>query len=31
MREDLLELLNIEELEKYFTSDELANHPARRS
>jgi succinate dehydrogenase / fumarate reductase flavoprotein subunit len=31
MREDLLELLNIEELEKYFTPDELANHPARRS
>jgi succinate dehydrogenase / fumarate reductase, flavoprotein subunit len=31
MREDLLALLNIEELEKYFTPDELANHPARRS
>jgi len=31
MREDLLELVEIEELEKYFTSEELANHPARRS
>jgi succinate dehydrogenase / fumarate reductase flavoprotein subunit len=31
MREDLLELVDIEELEKYFTSEELANHPARRS
>ncbi|BBY18323.1 fumarate reductase/succinate dehydrogenase flavoprotein subunit [Mycolicibacterium litorale] len=31
MRDDLLELLDIEELEKYFTDDELANHPARRS
>ena len=31
MREDLLELFDIEELEKYFTPDELANHPARRS
>ncbi len=31
MREDLLDLLEIEELEKYFTPEELANHPARRS
>ena len=31
MREDLLAMLNIEELEKYFTPEELANHPARRS
>src|ERR1700716_750889 len=31
MREDLLELVEIEELEKYFTPEELANHPARRS
>ena len=31
MREDLLELIDIEELEKYFTPEELANHPARRS
>jgi succinate dehydrogenase / fumarate reductase, flavoprotein subunit len=31
MREDLMAMLNIEELEKYFTPDELANHPARRS
>ncbi|MBW8710288.1 MAG: FAD-binding protein, partial [Mycobacterium sp.] len=31
MRADLLELLDIEELEKYFTPEELANHPARRS
>ncbi|KUI38042.1 fumarate reductase/succinate dehydrogenase flavoprotein subunit [Mycobacterium sp. GA-2829] len=31
MRDDLLELLDIEELEKYFTDEELANHPARRS
>jgi succinate dehydrogenase / fumarate reductase flavoprotein subunit len=31
MREDLLELVDIEELEKYFTAEELANHPARRS
>jgi succinate dehydrogenase / fumarate reductase flavoprotein subunit len=31
MRDDLLELIDIEELEKYFTPDELANHPARRS
>src|SRR3984957_14162988 len=31
MREDLLAMLEIQELEKYFTPDELANHPARRS
>ncbi len=31
MREDLLELLDIQELEKYFTVEELADHPARRS
>jgi succinate dehydrogenase / fumarate reductase flavoprotein subunit len=31
MREDLLELVEIEELEKYFAPEELANHPARRS
>jgi succinate dehydrogenase / fumarate reductase flavoprotein subunit len=31
MRDDLLELLDIDELEKYFTDEELANHPARRS
>jgi succinate dehydrogenase / fumarate reductase flavoprotein subunit len=31
MREDLLELVEIDELEKYFTPEELANHPARRS
>lgn len=31
MREDLLALVDIEELEKYFTTEELANHPARRS
>jgi succinate dehydrogenase / fumarate reductase flavoprotein subunit len=31
MREDLMAMLNIEELQKYFTPDELANHPARRS
>ncbi|MGV0774434.1 fumarate reductase/succinate dehydrogenase flavoprotein subunit [Mycolicibacterium elephantis] len=30
MREDLLELIEIDELEKYFTPEELANHPARR-
>jgi succinate dehydrogenase / fumarate reductase flavoprotein subunit len=30
MRDDLLELLDIEELEKYYTDEELANHPARR-
>ncbi|MEZ0365400.1 fumarate reductase/succinate dehydrogenase flavoprotein subunit [Mycobacterium sp. pUA109] len=31
MREDLLELFEIGELEKYFTDDELAEHPGRRS
>ncbi|MDQ2636175.1 MAG: FAD-binding protein, partial [Actinomycetota bacterium] len=30
MREDLLELIEIDELEKYFTPEELANHSARR-
>ena len=31
MRPDLLELFEISELEKYFTDDELAEHPGRRS
>jgi succinate dehydrogenase / fumarate reductase flavoprotein subunit len=31
MRDDLLELIDIDELEKYFTPEELANHPSRRS
>ncbi|MGV0635176.1 fumarate reductase/succinate dehydrogenase flavoprotein subunit [Mycolicibacillus trivialis] len=31
VREDLLELFEIDELEKYFTDDELADHPGRRS
>ncbi len=31
MREDLLELFEIEELGKYFTDEELAEHPGRRS
>ncbi|MFM9035327.1 MAG: fumarate reductase/succinate dehydrogenase flavoprotein subunit [Mycobacterium sp.] len=30
MREDLLELFDIEELGKYFTDDELARHPGRK-
>jgi succinate dehydrogenase / fumarate reductase flavoprotein subunit len=30
MRDDLLELIDIEELEKYFTPEELANHSSRR-
>ena len=30
MREDLLELFDIEELGKYFTDEELAQHPGRR-
>ncbi|MEO3758967.1 fumarate reductase/succinate dehydrogenase flavoprotein subunit [Mycobacterium sp. B14F4] len=30
MRDDLLELIDIEELEKYFTHEELANHSSRR-
>jgi succinate dehydrogenase / fumarate reductase flavoprotein subunit len=29
MRPDLLELFEIEELEKYYTDDELADHPGR--
>ncbi|MCV7316385.1 fumarate reductase/succinate dehydrogenase flavoprotein subunit [Mycolicibacillus parakoreensis] len=31
VRDDLLELFEIEELEKYFTEEELANHPGRRT
>jgi succinate dehydrogenase / fumarate reductase flavoprotein subunit len=31
MREDLMAMLEIEELEKYFTPEELANHPSRKS
>lgn len=31
VREDLLELFEIDELDKYFTDDELADHPGRRS
>ncbi len=31
MRPDLLELFDISELEKYYTDDELAEHPGRRS
>jgi succinate dehydrogenase / fumarate reductase flavoprotein subunit len=30
MRADLLELFEVSELEKYFTDDELAEHPGRR-
>ncbi len=30
MRPDLLELFEIEELEKYYTDEELADHPGRR-
>ncbi|WP_156687531.1 fumarate reductase/succinate dehydrogenase flavoprotein subunit [Mycobacterium sp. Marseille-P9652] len=30
MRPDLLELFDISELEKYYTDDELADHPGRR-
>jgi succinate dehydrogenase / fumarate reductase flavoprotein subunit len=30
MRSDLLELFDISELEKYYTDDELAEHPGRR-
>jgi hypothetical protein len=30
MRPDLLEVFDIAELEKYFTADELADHPGRR-
>ena len=29
IRPDLLELFDISELEKYFTDDELAEHPSR--
>jgi succinate dehydrogenase / fumarate reductase flavoprotein subunit len=29
MRSDLLELFEIDELEKYYTDDELADHPGR--
>ena len=31
MRADLLELFEISELEKYYTDDELADHPGRSS
>ena len=31
MRPDLLELFELSELEKYFTAEELADHPERRS
>lgn len=31
MRQDLLELFKIAELEKYYTDDELAEHPERRA
>ncbi|HET9876001.1 MAG TPA: fumarate reductase/succinate dehydrogenase flavoprotein subunit, partial [Mycobacterium sp.] len=31
MREDLLELFEISELEKYYTDEELAEHPGRRT
>ncbi|SIN59345.1 Putative succinate dehydrogenase, flavoprotein subunit [Mycobacteroides abscessus subsp. abscessus] len=31
MRPDLLELFEIGELEKYFTPEELAEHPGRKS
>ncbi len=31
MRPDLLELFEISELEKYYTAEELADHPGRRS
>lgn len=31
MRPDLLELFEIEELGKYFTDEELAQHPGRRN
>jgi succinate dehydrogenase / fumarate reductase flavoprotein subunit len=30
MRPDLLELFEVSELEKYFTEEELADHPGRR-
>jgi len=31
MRSDLLELFEIDELENYFTDEELADHPGRRA
>jgi succinate dehydrogenase / fumarate reductase flavoprotein subunit len=31
MRQDLLELFDISELEKYYTDEELADHPGRRA
>jgi succinate dehydrogenase / fumarate reductase flavoprotein subunit len=31
MRSDLLELFEISELEKYYTDEELAEHPGRTS
>jgi len=31
MRPDLLELFDVDELEKYYTDDELADHPGRRA
>lgn len=31
MRPDLLELFEIDELEKYYTDEELADHPGRRA
>jgi succinate dehydrogenase / fumarate reductase flavoprotein subunit len=31
MRPDLLELFEISELEKYYTDEELTEHPGRRS
>jgi len=31
MRPDLLELFEVSELEKYFTDEELADHPGRRT
>jgi succinate dehydrogenase / fumarate reductase flavoprotein subunit len=31
MRPDLLELFEIAELEKYYTDEELAEHPGRRT
>jgi succinate dehydrogenase / fumarate reductase flavoprotein subunit len=30
MRPDLLEVFEISELEKYYTAEELADHPGRR-
>jgi succinate dehydrogenase / fumarate reductase, flavoprotein subunit len=31
MRQDLLELFKVSELEKYYTEEELAEHPERRA